>query len=268
MTAEVVSTACGAHELDPLLQVGEHVRLRVAPLNGRNDILLVGRTAERIGDEFACAIIALLDLDGRVHHRLNAFQLQGDCGFAAHLLKQRLGLVVHVVGGALLLGSLRHLSFRDVAHAGQREQSGVLLGGNLGAFDVRNLGIQGTTLHGACLDDRKVRSPGDGPVALVGLHREHLRERQQAVHEIETRLSDLGGLARRNDGLIQCHRISLHIREPATMGGFLECFLGNARQAKMPAFLRAVFKAATVSSTGVATFFTPPRALVAAGGRT
>ena len=172
------ASACGTHELDPLLQVGEHVRLRVAPLGSRNDILLVGWTAERIGDEFACAIITLLDLDGRVHHRLNAFKLQGDCGFAAHLLKQLLGLVVHVVGGALLLGSLRHLSFRDVPHAGQWEQSGVLLGGNLGAFDVRNLGIQGTTLHGACLDDRKVRSPSDSPVAFIGLHREHLRERQ------------------------------------------------------------------------------------------
>ena len=112
-----------------------------------------------------------------------------------------------VVDELLVVRVLGHITFGDVVHAGQGQKARMLFGGLFDHRSVADLGVQRTTLHGVRGERRQIRRPRDGPFAVIGLDGEHGGERENAVHVIEARLRNLGGFARREDFLVQCHWI-------------------------------------------------------------
>ena len=97
---------------------------------------------------------------------------------------------------------LGDITLGNMVHTGQRQQAGMNLGGRGLGLGVPDLGVQRTMLHRTGLGLRNDRSPRSGPITTIGSDRENIRQRQDAVHVIMSRLSDLGRLGRRDDGLV------------------------------------------------------------------
>ena len=91
---------------------------------------------------------------------------------------------------------------------------------------MADLGIKRTMLHRTGLRLRNDRSPRGNPLTLIGLDREDIGERQDAVHIVMPGLSDLGRFGWRDDSLVNSQENSLDMRKPATTGGFRETFTG------------------------------------------